>query len=49
MKRILALVSLLTIAAACATQPSGNKDMTANANTGSAIQRGQLFRCRKRW
>ena len=35
MKRILALVSLLTVAAACATQPSGNKDMTANANTGS--------------
>ena len=38
MKRILALVSLLTIAAACATQPSGNKDMTANANTGSAMK-----------
>jgi len=36
MKRILALVSLLTIAAACATQPSGNKDMTAN--TGSAMK-----------
>jgi hypothetical protein len=35
MKRFLALVSLLTIAAACATQPSGNKDITANANTGS--------------
>lgn len=38
MKRILALVSLLTIAAACATQPSGNKDVTANANTGSAMK-----------
>src|SRR5438128_130946 len=38
MKRILALVSLLTIAAACATQPSGNKDMTANTNTGSAMK-----------
>jgi hypothetical protein len=33
MKKILALVSLLILAAACATQPSGNKDTTANANT----------------
>src|SRR5215831_12747212 len=33
MKKILALVSLLTLAAACATQPSGNKETTnANAN-----------------
>ena len=32
MKKILALVCLLVLAAACATQPSGNKDMTANAN-----------------
>src|SRR2546421_4072174 len=32
MKKILALMSLLILAAACATQPSGNKDMPANAN-----------------
>jgi hypothetical protein len=31
MKKILAIVCLLVLAAACATQPSGNKD-TANAN-----------------
>src|ERR1051326_4640022 len=35
MKKILALVSLLTLAAACATQPSGNKDTTANANSNT--------------
>ncbi len=35
MKKILVLVSLLALAAACATQPSGNKDMTANANKGT--------------
>lgn len=35
MKKILALVSLLILAAACATQPSGNKDMPANANNAN--------------
>src|SRR5437868_5610082 len=35
MKKILALVSLLVLAAACATQPSGNKDMPANANNAN--------------
>ena len=35
MKKILALVSLLVLAAACATQPSGNKDMTTNANNAN--------------
>lgn len=35
MKKILALVSLLILAAACATQPSGNKDTIANANTNA--------------
>jgi len=35
MKKILALVFLLVLAAACATQPSGNKDMTANANNAN--------------
>jgi len=32
MKKILALVSLLTLAAACATAPSGNKDVPTNSN-----------------
>jgi len=32
MKKILALVCLVVLAAACTMQPSGNKDMTANAN-----------------
>src|SRR5712692_7043803 len=32
MKRILVLVCFLIAAAACATQPSGNKDTTVNAN-----------------
>ena len=35
MKKILALVSLLVLAAACATQPSGNKDMATNANNAN--------------
>lgn len=35
MKKILALVSLLVLAAACATAPSGNKDMPANANSNA--------------
>ena len=35
MKKLLALVSLLVLAAACTTQPSGNKDMTANANSNA--------------
>jgi len=35
MKKILALISLLILAAACATQPSGNKDMPANANNAN--------------
>jgi uncharacterized protein YdeI (BOF family) len=35
MNKILALVSLLILAAACATQPSGNKDMPANANNAN--------------
>ena len=35
MKKILALVCLLVLAAACTTQPSGNKDMTANANSNA--------------
>ncbi len=35
MKKILALVSLLILAAACATQPAGNKDTIANANTNA--------------
>src|SRR5262249_4478353 len=32
MKKIFLVVSLLALASACATEPSGNKDMTANAN-----------------
>ena len=36
MKKILVLVSLLIAAAACATTPSGNKDVTANANSANA-------------
>ncbi|HYX27470.1 MAG TPA: DUF4440 domain-containing protein [Pyrinomonadaceae bacterium] len=32
MKKLIALVCLLVLAAACTMQPSGNKDMTANAN-----------------
>lgn len=32
MKKVLVLVSLLLLAAACATQPSGNSNTTANAN-----------------
>ena len=35
MKRLLALVSLLVLAAACAPAPSGNKDMTTNSNTNA--------------
>ncbi|HYW72550.1 MAG TPA: nuclear transport factor 2 family protein [Pyrinomonadaceae bacterium] len=35
MKKILALVSLLTLAAACATQPAGNKDATTSANSNA--------------
>jgi hypothetical protein len=35
MKKILALVFLLILAAACATQPSGNKDTAANANNAN--------------
>src|SRR2546429_4946579 len=35
MKKILALMSLLILAVACATQPSGNKDMPANANNAN--------------
>src|SRR4029450_37258 len=36
MKKILVLVSLLIAAAACSTTPSGNKDVTANANSANA-------------
>ena len=36
MKKILVLVSLLIAAAACSTNPSGNKDVTANANSANA-------------
>jgi hypothetical protein len=35
MKKLLALVSLLTLSAACATQPAANKDTNANANSNS--------------
>src|SRR5881394_1987014 len=35
MKQILALVSLLVLAAACAPVPSGNKDTTANVNSNA--------------
>jgi hypothetical protein len=35
MKRLLALVSLLVLAAACAPAPSGNKDAGANANSNA--------------
>ena len=35
MKKILPLVSLLLLTAACAPQPAGNKDTTANANTNA--------------
>lgn len=38
MKTILVLVSLLVLAAACATQPSGNKDVTSNANKGGEMK-----------
>lgn len=38
MKRILVLVSLLIFAGACATQPSENKDMTANMNKGGEMK-----------
>ena len=34
MRKILVLVSLLVLAAACATEQPANKDMTANANKG---------------
>jgi hypothetical protein len=33
MKKILVLVSLSFLAAACAPAPSGNKDVTANATS----------------
>jgi hypothetical protein len=35
MKKILALVSLLVLAAACAPAPSGNKDVATNANSNA--------------
>src|SRR5207248_232319 len=35
MKKILALASLLVLAAACAPQPSGNKDLPANASNAN--------------
>ena len=38
MKRILALVSLLIFAAACANQPMDNKNMTSNANSGTGTK-----------
>jgi hypothetical protein len=41
MKKILVLVSLLVLAAACATQPSGNSNLTANtsnANKGTEVK-----------
>lgn len=38
MKKILVLVSLLLLAVACATQPSGNKDMTSNANKSGEMK-----------
>lgn len=36
MKKILALVSFLIVAAACTTEPSANKESAANANNGAA-------------
>ncbi len=36
MKKLLVLVSLLIAAAACSTTPSGNKDVTTNANSANA-------------
>src|SRR4051794_8018822 len=41
MKKILVLVSLLVLAAACAPQPSGNSNLsanTANANKGTEVK-----------
>ena len=38
MKKIFLLVSLLALAAACTTEPSGNKDTSANANKGSEMK-----------
>jgi hypothetical protein len=38
MKKILLLVSLLTLVAACANQPMENKNMTSNANTGKDMK-----------
>jgi hypothetical protein len=35
MKKILALVSLLVVAAACAPAPSGNKDVITNSNSNA--------------
>ena len=59
MKKILALMSLLILAAACATQPSGNKDMPANANnanksaetksTGPASEAGIIAKEKAAW
>jgi hypothetical protein len=42
MKKILVLVSLLIAAAACSTAPSGNKDVTANANSANANKGGEI-------
>jgi len=38
MKRILLLVCLLALAAACTNQPMENKNMTSNANTGKEMK-----------
>ena len=38
MKKILVLVSFLIVAAACSTEPSGNKDTTSNANKAGEMK-----------
>lgn len=38
MKKLIALVSLLLLASACATEPTGNKNMAANANKGGEMK-----------
>ena len=42
MKKILVLASLLIASAACSTTPSGNKEVTANANKGSETKSAAL-------
>ena len=43
MKKILALVCFLIAVAACATQPSGNKDTMSNANVKASAVRKSFF------